>query len=112
MVGQHGMKGEHAAHPTLRRLKSVLGRSEYARELAASVQRPRIGCGLLGQVGTIELITGRFCEQDMPVVVYDFHAGMARYEFMTAEALMVAISNRPTPMPVSCMQIGLKSMGS
>jgi O-acetyl-ADP-ribose deacetylase (regulator of RNase III) len=75
MVGQHGMKGGKVPPIRYEAVEQCLGKvAEKAHELNASVHMPRIGCGLAG--GKWELIepivVKTLCEQDVPVVVYDF----------------------------------------
>jgi len=75
MIGQHGIR-RGASGPPIRYeaiaecLRRVAG---MAQELQASVHMPRIGCGLAGgEWSRIErLAHQQFCDQGVPVTVYD-----------------------------------------
>jgi O-acetyl-ADP-ribose deacetylase (regulator of RNase III) len=76
MVAQHGLSAKGGVPPIRYEaveacLNEVAGR---ARELAASVHMPRIGCGLAGgKWELIEPIIRRaLCEQGVEVFVYDY----------------------------------------
>jgi O-acetyl-ADP-ribose deacetylase (regulator of RNase III) len=76
MVGQHGVKGSSRTPPIrYEAVEACLGQVACkARELAASVHMPRIGCGLAGgKWERIEpLVVKALCQNDIPVTVYDF----------------------------------------
>ena len=75
MVGQHGPRGG-GKNPPIRydAVERCLGKvAEKAKEIAASVHMPRIGCGLAGgKWEQIEpLLVKTLCERDVAVTVYD-----------------------------------------
>lgn len=76
MVAQHGIKRVQDVPPIrYEALERCLEKvAVKAKELNASVHMPCIGCGLAGgEWDRIEpIILQKFCEQDVPVIVYDF----------------------------------------
>lgn len=76
LIGQRGLR--HAAgEPPIRYgaiREGLTGVARFAREHAASVHMPRIGCGLAGgQWEQIEpLLLGTLCAENVAVTVYDF----------------------------------------
>jgi O-acetyl-ADP-ribose deacetylase (regulator of RNase III) len=75
VIGQHGLRSGGRKPPIrYEAVEQCLAKvAEKARELAASVHMPRIGCGLAGgRWERIEpLIVKTLCEAGIPVTVYD-----------------------------------------
>jgi O-acetyl-ADP-ribose deacetylase (regulator of RNase III) len=75
MVGQHGMRGGSRTPPIrYGAIEQALAKvADKAKELGASVDMPRIGCGLAGGKWDLvePLIVKRMCEAGVPVTVYD-----------------------------------------
>ena len=76
MIGQHGIKTKSKNPPVRYEAieKCLATVADKARELAASVHMPRIGCGLAGgDWGEIEpLIERTLIASSIDVFVYDF----------------------------------------
>jgi O-acetyl-ADP-ribose deacetylase (regulator of RNase III) len=79
LIGQHGLANrQHIAPVRYEAIRLGLRRvASHARELAASVHMPRIGCGLAGgRWEEIEpIIRDELCAQGVPVTVYDLPVG-------------------------------------
>jgi O-acetyl-ADP-ribose deacetylase (regulator of RNase III) len=75
MVAQHELRGGDEPPIRYPAVEECLGKvAQKAKELAASVHMPRIGCGLAGGKWEViePIINKTLCELDVPVTVYDF----------------------------------------
>lgn len=82
MIGQQGVRTN--SNPVPIRYSAVVHclkkLAVYAKDLAATVHMPRIGCGLAGGTWPIiaEIIKEELCDRGVPVTVYDLDAQAAR----------------------------------